>query len=174
MSSHSLRPVAAVAFLVGASCASTAADTRVADSVQILVRERVARDGMTVQAEGVLRSSHGLLNLYSHDLQVCIGLPMRNFELERFRQLEGQRVSVSGTLHAEGCGRDGICDEHLCGPAILRDVAISRSNSMRSAGSASLARRGQASGHEADREAMQRSRPAVRTIGHDGNPEPDQ
>lgn len=105
--------------LVAASCATNATDP-----VQALVRERTAQDGNTVRIRGVLRSSHGLFNLYARNSHVCIGLLMRSDDLNRYRALEGKTVSVSGTLHAEGCGRDGICDEHLCGPAVLRNVTI--------------------------------------------------
>jgi hypothetical protein len=65
-----------------------------------------------------------LVNLYSSDRQQCIGLLVTTAQQPRYRQRSGQSVSLSGRLQAQGCGRDGICDEHLCGPAILRDVEL--------------------------------------------------
>ena len=99
--------------------------TQSPDPVRELVSERVSRDGTVVELSGILRSNHGLLNLYARNGRTCVGLLMRNEEIARYQSLAGRMITLSGTLHAEGCGRDGICDEDLCGPAVLGDVRVS-------------------------------------------------
>lgn len=81
-------------------------------------------DGQELEVQGVVGSWHRGVNLYSPDRDACIGLLATEAEVLRFRALEGKRATVHGTLEAEGCGRDDICDEHLCGPAVLSSVQL--------------------------------------------------
>jgi hypothetical protein len=67
---------------------------------------------------------HGLVNLYTANRQLCVGLLVTNRDRPHYRARQGRIVTVSGRLQAEGCGREGICDEHLCGPAILHDMEL--------------------------------------------------
>jgi hypothetical protein len=89
-----------------------------------LVQNRAARNGQQVQLTGLLLVSHRFANLYAQNRRLCIGLIFRAPDENRRQALHGRAVRVSGTVQAEGCGRDGICDERLCGPAILTDVTI--------------------------------------------------
>lgn len=109
------------AFLAIASCAAGSAF-----SVHRLLSERQAHQAMRVSVVGVLGLRHGLVNLFSRNGRECIGLLTHVEDRGSYSALNGQTVLVSGILEAEGCGRNGICDEHLCGPAILRDVTVSR------------------------------------------------
>ena len=112
--------------LCGAFLALAACATGSAFSVHRLLSERQAHQATRVSVVGVLGLRHGLVNLFSRNGRECIGLLTHVEDRDSYAALNGQMVSVSGTLEAEGCGRDGICDEHLCGPAILRDVTVSR------------------------------------------------
>jgi len=98
--------------------------TRPGLSVPALVAAAAAQDGTRVTVHGRLHLTHGLINLYSRNRRLCVGLLVPINQVERFRRLAGREVTVSGRVQAEGCGREGICDEHLCGPAILRDVEL--------------------------------------------------
>lgn len=94
------------------------------DPVSDLVRNRASRDGQRVQVTGLFLVSHRYANLYAQNRRLCIGLVLRAPSDGRRQALHGRRVRVSGTVQAEGCGRNGFCDERLCGPAILQDVTV--------------------------------------------------
>ena len=83
----------------------------------------VRRRAVTVHGR-VRVQEHGLVNLYAADRQQCIGLLVTDRDRPNYRERKGRIVSVIGRLHAQGCGREGLCDDHLCGPAILRDVEL--------------------------------------------------
>ena len=97
------------------------------DDVYSIMSARAERDGQNVSLRGVLKINNGYYNLFSKDQQECVGLLLTNNQRERFKELAGQQVAVTGTFEAEGCGRDGICVEHICGPAILTNVTVSPS-----------------------------------------------
>lgn len=88
------------------------------------VDEAELRNSQLVQVQGVVGSWHEGVNLYAPSREECIGLLVTEAELPRLRAQEGKKVTVSGKLEAQGCGRDGICDEHVCGPAILSSVQL--------------------------------------------------
>ena len=90
--------------------------------VRTIVQQATIYDGRTITVRGVIVRHDLFLNLYSRDRQVCIGLLVSNDLRESLYQYEGETIAVSGRLHAQGCGRDAMCVEHLCGPAVLRDV----------------------------------------------------
>jgi hypothetical protein len=108
-------------FVVAAVASCTTASEY---TVRTLIQERSAKDGTYVTVRGVLGLRHGLVNLFSHDREECIGLLTYVDEGARYSRLDGRTVVASGTLQSEGCGREGFCDEHLCGPAILRNVSV--------------------------------------------------
>lgn len=94
------------------------------DALSMLLRDRHAHDGEIVRATGTLRNVNGLFNLYTSHRQECLGLLFTDADRERYRTWDGRRVTVSGLMQAEGCGREGVCDGRLCGPAILRRVVV--------------------------------------------------
>jgi hypothetical protein len=93
-------------------------------SVPNLLAQRQAVDGHVVTVRGILGTRHGLFNLYSRDRQHCVGLLVTDAQRLRYVGFDGRPVEATGRMMAEGCGRNGICDEHLCGPAVLRDVQV--------------------------------------------------
>jgi hypothetical protein len=93
-------------------------------SVSNLLAQRQAVDGQVVTVRGILSARHGLLNLYSRDRQQCVGLLVTDADRLRYAGLDGRPVQATGRMMAEGCGRNGICDERLCGPAVLRDIQV--------------------------------------------------
>jgi hypothetical protein len=99
---------------------------REALSVKSLLHRGAGLDRTVVNVRGILSvDEHGLINLYSGDRDVCVGLLLTRAQLARYSTWHGSRALVTGTFESEGCGRDGFCDEHLCGPAILTGVTIS-------------------------------------------------
>ena len=104
--------------LLGA-CAGT-----LADPIHALIRDRSIKDGTHVQVVGRIGVSHGLISLFSIDRKECIGLLVTEAQRKQLIQLDGNLARVSGILEAEGCGREGICVEHLCGPTVLTNVTV--------------------------------------------------
>ncbi|WP_126174528.1 hypothetical protein [Altericroceibacterium xinjiangense] len=94
--------------------------------VKRVVADAEVLNGQEVQVHGVIGSWHGGVNLFSPNRHECIGLLAAQTEVLRLRAFEGKRISVRGRLEAQGCGRDGICDEHLCGPAVLSSVRLEK------------------------------------------------
>lgn len=94
------------------------------NTVSLLLDNADSRDGQRVNVGGTLVSSHGLMNLYSSDRRECVGLLITDEQRASYLELEGRDIAVSGVFRAQGCGRDGICDEHLCAPGILVDVSL--------------------------------------------------
>lgn len=121
-SMHRFRSLVAVQFLslLVAGCVSATTSLPVSRAVS----EAELRNSQVVQVHGVIGSWHSGVNLLSPSRRECIGLLSAQTDLTRLRAYEGQRVTVSGTLQAQGCGREGICDEHLCGPAVLSSVRL--------------------------------------------------
>jgi hypothetical protein len=93
-------------------------------SVDDILKLPLDHDGQRVQIEGTLSPRHGFLNLFSQDKKQCVGLLLTPNERGMLGTYSERKVSVSGIFRAEGCGRDGICDEHLCGPGVLTDVSL--------------------------------------------------
>lgn len=114
-----MRSAATAIVLLGAltSCAPTEAST-----VRQLV-ESGALTGQALTVSGVLKIDHGYYNLHSPDHARCVGLLLTNDQRARYGSLEGARVTVAGRFDAEGCGRNGLCVEDLCGPAVLTDIS---------------------------------------------------
>lgn len=106
--------------IISLLCASSVQN----NTVQTLSADPYAIDGNEVRVTGIVVMQHGLANLYSEDRQECVGLLITDGQRPMFAAQDNQTVDVIGTMWAEGCGREGICDEHLCGPAVLRDVSI--------------------------------------------------
>lgn len=94
------------------------------DAVINMVNHRNSFNNMQVSVEGILETRNGFFNIFSRDRQLCIGLLVYNRDIPRYSALVRRRVVATGRLQAEGCGREGVCTEYLCGPAILRDVSI--------------------------------------------------
>jgi hypothetical protein len=114
--------VQSLALVIGvAGCATTSSTSL---PVERAVREASQRNGQLVQVEGFVGSWHNGVNLFSPSRRECIGLLVRDTDVVRFRAIDGRRVTVRGKLEAQGCGYDGICDEHLCGPAVLSLVQL--------------------------------------------------
>ncbi|MBB5986633.1 hypothetical protein [Sphingobium lignivorans] len=96
------------------------------DDVVVAVEHRKDNDGKVIILSGTLRERNGYYNLFSRNNQECVGILITDSQKEDFKSLVGKRVTLTGTLEAEGCGRDGICVEHLCGPTIMTGVTVSR------------------------------------------------
>lgn len=94
------------------------------DDVYSIMSVRADRDGEKVVLKGFLKVNSGYYNLFSGDQKECIGLLLTDAQRESYKGLAGQRVAATGTFEAEGCGRNGICVEHMCGPAILTNVTV--------------------------------------------------
>lgn len=109
----------ALACLTASSCA-----TDKQDQVYSVVNARSDNDGKTLTVSGLLKVDNGYYNLFSRDQKECIGLLLTDSQRESYRSLINRRVAATGKFSAEGCGRAGICVEHICGPAILTDVAV--------------------------------------------------
>lgn len=95
-----------------------------ADPVTDLITNRLARNGQRIEVTGLFRVSYRFTNLYAQNRRLCVGLIMRTPDEHVRQALDGHRVRVSGNVQAEGCGREGFCDERLCGPTILTDVTV--------------------------------------------------
>lgn len=98
-------------------------------SVDTVLASATHYDGKRIVVRGVLSSRHGLLNLFTRRAEQCLGLvltPAERVVLTRYIEHE---ISLIGIFQAEGCGRDGICDEHLCGPGVLTHVSLLDDNS---------------------------------------------
>ena len=93
-------------------------------SVGDVIKSSDRHDGRQIVVRGVMSSRDGFLNLFSGDRKECIGLLLTSAERATYFKFAERKVSVSGTFRSQGCGRDGICDEHLCGPGVLTDVTI--------------------------------------------------
>lgn len=103
------------------SCAST-----LQDSVVDTVSRSKQNDGKSITVSGFFREKNGYYNLFSKDNDECIGVLLTDQQKNEFRSRSGKRVTITGTLEAEGCGRDGICVEHLCGPTIMTNITALR------------------------------------------------
>ena len=89
-----------------------------------LLANRHALDGSHVEVQGILEVDHGYVNLMARNRQECVGLVTYVEDRARYVALNDHRVAASGIMDAEGCGRNGMCSEHFCGPAILRQVTV--------------------------------------------------
>lgn len=107
------------------SCiALTSCITNLRDEVHSTIESQTENDGQIVTIQGFLKTNNNYYNLFSGDGKVCIGLLLTDTQRQRFQRLVDKRVFVKGRLDAEGCGRRGICVEHICGPTILTDVLV--------------------------------------------------
>lgn len=113
--------LASLTMLLLASCAATLQDPVVA-----VVKGSKENDGKFISLAGVLREKNGFFNLFSKDGEECVGVLLTDQQRNDYRASAGKRVTLTGTLEAEGCGRDGICVEHLCGPTILTNITALR------------------------------------------------
>lgn len=109
-----------LACLIASSCASDGPD-----EVYSAISARLTNDGKLLSVHGLLKTNAGYYNLYSQNQKECVGLLLTDSQREKYTNLIGQQVVVRGTFKSEGCGREGICVEHICGPAIFTDVIIS-------------------------------------------------
>jgi len=109
--------------MVGVTLSSCVTDGR--DDVYSAIEGRVENDGKSLTLRGLLKTNSGFYNLFSSDRKECIGLLLTDSQRQSYEALVDQKVVVTGNLDAEGCGRDGICVEHICGPTILTDVSVS-------------------------------------------------
>lgn len=99
-------------------------------SVKALIDRSAILDRTVVSVRGTLSvAEHGLINLHSRNKDECVGLLLTQADMDKYASWDRRDVLVTGTLESEGCGRDGFCDEHLCGPAILTGVTIRRPGS---------------------------------------------
>lgn len=96
------------------------------DDVVKAILNRIDNDGNSIVVSGILRRSSSYYNLFSSDGRECIGILLTDRQMSEYSSIVNHRVTVAGTLEAEGCGREGICVEHLCGPTIMTGVTISR------------------------------------------------
>jgi hypothetical protein len=109
-----------VAALTGALLACAPA----APPVARVLSSSAEEDGKRVQVSGIVTPRGNMLNLFSRSGKECIGLLVSDEQKKDLRQFVGRRVVASGILDAQACGRNGVCSEHLCGPAVLRDVTL--------------------------------------------------
>jgi hypothetical protein len=93
-------------------------------SVREVLRSPIQYDGQRIQVRGILSPRHDFLNLFTKDKQQCLGLLLTSNERATLTGYSERKVSLIGSFRAEGCGRDGICDEHLCGPGVLTNVSL--------------------------------------------------
>jgi hypothetical protein len=107
------------------SCASAGRHA----SVDTVLASATHYDGKRITVRGVLSSRHGLLNLFTRRAEQCLGLILTPAERVALTRYVEREISLIGIFHAEGCGRDGICDEHLCGPGVLTHVSLLDDNS---------------------------------------------
>ncbi len=98
-------------------------------SVKTILESTDRYDGRRVIVRGNLSSRHGILNLFTRGAKQCIGLVLPPAERATLSRYVEREISLAGTFQAEGCGRDGICDEHLCGPGVLTQVSLSEDES---------------------------------------------
>lgn len=117
------REILLTAFVAGFLASCTASHR---DDVRLAMANRNNNDGKLVTVSGMLRERSGYYNLFSSDGQECIGVLLTDSQKLNYRSFSGQKVKVAGTLKSEGCGREGICVEHLCGPTIMTGVTVSR------------------------------------------------
>ena len=103
---------------------SACASAMKGQSVPVLLANAAAQDGTRVTVHGRLIADHGFINLYSPDRRQCLGLLVFEESKRLYLHRDHRVVTVEGRLQAEGCGREGMCVEQLCGPAILRDVEL--------------------------------------------------
>lgn len=102
------------------SCASSKSN-----NVKMVVESRNQYSNKIVSISGILRERNSFYNLFSNDSQECIGVMLTDSQKELYKNMNGRNVAVRGILKPEGCGREGICVEHLCGPTIVTDVTVS-------------------------------------------------
>lgn len=103
----------------------SACSTPPKDEVIEMLDRRLDNDGKTVTVTGILGVYRIYYNLYSKDGQRCIGLLLSDDQRVEYKSSVGKRVTLTGTLEAEGCGRDGICMDSLCSPTIMTHVTKS-------------------------------------------------
>ena len=96
------------------------------DNISNIIANRALYNNKVVTVSGILREKNRYYNLFSGYKRECIGLLLTDGQKEAYKTNNNRRVMVSGTLRSEGCGREGICVEHLCGPTIMTGVTISR------------------------------------------------
>lgn len=118
-----IRKTTSIAIMVGVALSSCVTGGR--DDVYSAIEERAENDGKSVTVRGLLKTNSGYYNLFSSNGKECIGLLLTDSQRQSYKGLVDQKVVVTGNLDAEGCGRDGICVEHICGPTILTDVSVS-------------------------------------------------
>lgn len=105
------------------SCASLSQGSS-SNNVSMIVERRLSVDGQIVAIHGLLKEDGGYYNIYSRDGERCVGLLLTDLQRSEYRVHANSEVLVRGVLEAEGCGREGVCVERLCGPAILTGVAL--------------------------------------------------
>lgn len=110
-----------LATLLLVSCAAT-----LQDEVVSAVARSKENNGKTITISGILKERNGYYNLFSRNGNECVGILLNDQQREEYSPRAGKRVTITGTLEAEGCGRDGICVEHLCGPTIMTSITILR------------------------------------------------
>lgn len=102
------------------------------DEVYSAIESRFVNDGKIITVQGILQFNSGYYNIFSEDRKECIGLLLTDRQRQSYKELIDRKAVVTGKLDAEGCGRDGICVEHICGPTILKEASISLAGSVRS------------------------------------------
>lgn len=119
-------PTRAMLFITSMVFSLMACATTHQDDIVLAVENRKDNDGKVIILSGTLRESNGYYNLFSKNGQECVGVLLTDGQKEDYKSLVGRRVTLTGTLEAEGCGRDGICVEHICGPTIMTRITASR------------------------------------------------
>lgn len=114
------RALLGIMFVLTIACSPSMKSFSVRDILKLPNRY----DGRIIQVQGVISPRHGILNLFTKNKQQCLGLILKPSERAKLIEHSERKISLSGTFQAEGCGRDAICDEHLCGPGVLTNVSL--------------------------------------------------
>lgn len=90
-------------------------------NVPNLVERRERLSGRQVTSVGYLVANSRSVSLFSeaHTDSVCLGVFVSGDLYHSLQQLDGQWVSVRGTLDAHACD-DGVICPRTCGPAVIR------------------------------------------------------
>ena len=112
----------AIGVMASLSIVSCALDMK--PSVGDILNFATRHNGHQITVRGRISSRHGLLSLFNRSAKQCIGLILTPSERLSFSKYVEREISVTGTFQADGCGRDGVCDEHLCGPGVLTHVTL--------------------------------------------------